>query len=1015
MFGGNFTISNLQVTPANANATLSTTTIADGGTVSVNGLVFGDTFTFTVTDDNGCPITVNGGPYTCCPADAGTATGTLLGSGQTDFVLCDGDAISIVSNGDFTNSPGVAPGITFGIYTCPPTPGIDPATDPCYSGYVTGSIGSMLDINVGGSAGGLLGALIGAGVPVVNNTLYFAPFTLIDTNALLYDPNCFSVGPPIMVQYLEPLVANATATDATCGNPDGTVTITGTGGTGTYTYELVGEGTNGTGNFTNLAANTYNAVVHDDNGCSDTIPVTVNNFGAPTINSTTFTDPTCNLACDGTITVNATGGTAPLQYDVGGAQQASNVFTGLCAGQYTITVTDANGCVATDQVTLTDPPLVSFTTTQVDLTCFQDGTGEITITAQGGSGNFEYSIDNGITFLPNNVFSNLAAGTYDIVVQDIPGNCQATGQVIITEPTELTFQFSAFDATCNGICDGYAIVIPQGGTVVGGYTYNWSNGIAGPTSAQASNLCTGTYSLTVTDDNGCFVDTTFVIDAPAAVTIDNVVSSNVSCNGACDGDITVTAPLAIEFAIDNGGGVGPYGPANTWNNLCAGTYTIYARNANQCTEDTTITITEPAAMTITASNDTTICINGTATLTAQATGGDGNYNYIWDNGLPATQTVTTNPAINTTYCVTAIDGNGCQTPQECVDVTLLQPLTLIVSNDTAICPGETVTLTANASGGDGNYTIDWNNGQGSGNTFTVTPGVTTVYTISLSDGCSTPTAQEQVTVTVHPTPVPQFSVTPPNGCAPLDVTLTNTSDPGIVGGNCQWFIDGQAVSTDCGSYNNIFTTPGSYDVTLEFTSPQGCFGTTTVTDAINVYGLPTAEFSWGPNPTNYLNSEINFTNLSSNASTYYWEFDEYGTSVETDPSFEFPDSAAGIYDVCLWAYTQYGCVDSICDVITIDGVFSFYVPNAFTPDGDGLNDYFYPRGNGFDNSDYTLLIFDRWGELIFESYNVDNYWDGTVKGSGEMAKTDVYVWKIVVKDEFSGEKKDYVGHVTLLK
>lgn len=1017
MFGTNFTVNNLQVTPANAGAALSTGTVANNGTVSVTGLTFGDTFTFDIIDANGCPMTVTGGPYTCCPADAGTSTGTLIGAGNTDFILCDGDAISIVSNGDFTNSPGVGPGLTYAIYTCPPTPGVDPALDPCYTGFVTGTIGSMLDVNIGGSGGGLLGAIIGAGLPVTNNTLYFSPLTMIDTTNLLYDPNCFDVGPPIAVQYLEPLVTNATPTDATCGAADGTITVTATGGEGTYTYEIIGVGQNGTGVFNNLLASTYDAVVIDGNGCSDTIPVTIQNLGAPTIASTTFTDPLCFISCDGTITVNVTpgSGTPPYTYDVGpGTGQAGNVFTNLCAGNYVVTVTDDNGCVATANVTLTDPPVVTVNTTQVDLACFGDNSGEIDIVAGGGDGNYEYSITGGAPFTPQSNWTGLAAGTYDVVVQD--GNaCQATTQVILTEPTELTFAFSAFDATCNGICDGYAIVIPAGGTVVGSYNFAWSNGIAGPTSAQATNLCDGNYSLTVTDDNGCSVDTNFVIGAPAAVTIDNIVITDESCAGACDGTITITAPLAVEFSIDNGT---TFVPGNVFNNLCAGNYDIIVRNANQCAEDSVVTINSPSPITLTVSNDTTVCIGGTATLIATPAGGTPPYTYTWDNGLPDQDTHQVNPVALTTYCVTVTDANGCTSTQECINVDLLPALSVVTSNDTTICPGETVTVSAQGAGGDGNFTYDWNNGQGAGPTLTVTPSVTTVYVVTVSDGCTTPVAIDSVTVTVSPNPQPTFSAVPSNGCAPLTVLFTNTSDPATIGGDCLWMIDGAPASTDCDSFSHTFDIAGDYDISLQFTSPAGCFGDTTIADFVNVYGNPIADFSFGPQPTNFLNPEIVFNNASQGATNYYWEFGSggmLGSSVDENPTFTFPDSTQGFYEACLWAYSPEGCVDSTCQVVEIDGQFVLYVPNAFTPDGDGLNETFYPRGSGFDNEVYTLLIFDRWGELVFESYNVDNHWDGTIKGTGVMGMTDVYVWKLVVRDDWTGEQKDYVGHVTLLR
>ena len=1016
MFGGNFTISNLVVVPANGGAALSTTSVADGGTVSVTGLVFGDVFTFDVTDPNGCTITVNGGPYTCCPADAGTASGNLIGDGITNFILCDGDFIDIQSNNDFTNSPGVAPGITYAIYACPPTPGTDPALDPCFTGFVTGTISTFLDQNIGGSGGGLLAFLIGnSAVPIVNNTIYYAPFTLIDTVNLLYDPTCFDVGPAIQVQYLEPFNNSGVSTPANCGNSDGSITITALGSfnLNPYQYELLGQGGLQASNvFTNLNAGTYDAVIHDANGCSDTIQVIVANTGAPVIDSVVVNDASCYEACDGDATIYVTGGTMPYIYTVNGVvQNGNNFFNNLCDTTLNISVTDNNGCIVTATDTVFEPTQVVFTDTATNLLCYQDsiGVGNITMVPSGGTPGYQFSIDGGNTFQAGNSFDDLGAGTYPLVVQDLNG-CQATGSATITEPTELTWNFSSFDAICFGFCDGYAVVIPNGGTLP--YTFTWTDGggvqIGGNT-PNINNLCAAQYSLNLTDANGCQLDTTFTIDAPVAVTITNVAITDEVCNGDCQGVIDISAPGAVNFSIDSGA---TFQTDSVFNGLCAGTYNIVVENINGCQAVQQVVVGQPAPVTIVVGNDTTICIGGTATLNAAASGGLGGFIYIWDQGLPPGVPATVTPNMQTTYCVYALDANGCPSPIECITVDLNPALSVTASPDTDICPGEQVTITANGGGGDGNLTYTWSNGM-TGSSITVSPSVTTQYVVTVTDGCTTPSAQATSTVTVNPIPQVQFSADSLSGCVPLEVTFTNNGDPLLIGGNCLWDF-GAGTSTDCAGFTYTFDTPGSYTVSLTYESPDGCVGTDTITNYINVYGNPTASFIAEPQQATILDPTFVFTNTSTGAVAYDWSFDIYGTSTAENPTWTFDHTdEPSFYEICLDVVNEWGCPSSTCQIVEVEGVFTLYVPNAFTPDGDGVNDFFFPRGHGFDNSEYTMLIFNRWGDLIFESYDLEDGWDGTHKN--EPAQTDVYVWKLIVLDQYSGEKEEHYGHVTLLR
>jgi gliding motility-associated-like protein len=179
------------------------------------------------------------------------------------------------------------------------------------------------------------------------------------------------------------------------------------------------------------------------------------------------------------------------------------------------------------------------------------------------------------------------------------------------------------------------------------------------------------------------------------------------------------------------------------------------------------------------------------------------------------------------------------------------------------------------------------------------------------------------------------------------------------------------------------------------------------------YDIPVADFSYSPLQTNVLDPVIDFTNLSSGATNYQWVIANVDSTTTINPSYTFPDTSAGNYEVCLWAYNTNGCVDSTCQIITIYDEFLLYVPNAFTPDADGKNEIFLPIVKGLDPMEYELLIFNRWGELVYNTQRIDGGWDGTYKG--QKAKQDVYVWKIKGKKTENGERVVYYGHVTLLK
>ncbi len=814
----------------------------------------------------------------------------------------------------------------------------------------------------------------------------------------------------------EPIVLNFTFTTtlATCGMSNGSMTLTGAGGTGIYEYSMDGGTTyQASGLFSGLAAGAYNSCVRDANGCVFCQIVNVNNDPAQTIDNIVIVDNTCFGSCDGSVTVTTSGGTGTIEYSLdGGPYQASNVFTGVCAGTHNIMTQDDNACLVGAPAIVNEPAIVAFTPAVTNLLCYQQCIGTITFNGvTGGNGVYQYSIDNGVTFQASNSFTGLCAGVYDLVVSD-GNNCTAAQQVTITEPTLLTLSTATTDAICNTYCNGTATATVTGG--VSPYNYAWTASLGIPTNQSFANgLCAGAYDLIVTDANGCVVnDLGWVINEPAPFVISTITPTDELCSGSCDGTIAIVAPGAVEFSINNGG---TFTPSGSFTGLCSGTYSIIVQDAAGCQATGSATISTPNPLTLTPGSDTTICIGGTANITATAGGGTAPYTYNWD--IPATgQTQSVSPAAQTTYAVTVTDDNGCISPTRYITVDLYPALQVFAFQDASICPGDSSQIEASAMGGIGGpYTYTWTNNQNAttlaGELHQVSPTTTTVYTVTVTDGCESPAATASVTITVFPLPVLDFTSDVTSGCVPVTVVFENlTSNSSL----CTWdFGDGTpGVTGDCNP-THIFTLPGCYDVNLKIETSDGCIIESTVDDMICVSAPPVADFSFGPQPTTVVDTEIDFTNLSTGAVDYEWNFGD-GSTISTDvnPTHTYPNSGPGTYQACLLATTSAGCSDSICQFVIIDDQFLLYVPNAFSPNADGKNDVFMPVINGFEMTSFKMYIFDRWGEVIFETTFPEEGWDGTYKGFAP--KQDVYIWRIEVTDATSNEKKQFHGHVTVL-
>ncbi len=488
------------------------------------------------------------------------------------------------------------------------------------------------------------------------------------------------------------------------------------------------------------------------------------------------------------------------------------------------------------------------------------------------------------------------------------------------------------------------------------------------------------------------------------------------CFGSSDGTITVTGTgtlPSVEYSLD---GV-TWQPSNVFTGLPAGIHTVWSRDAFGCSFSSTITLTDPVEVVLTVSSDTLICRNGTATVTASATGG-ASFTYDWSiPGADDTGSQTISPiATPTVVTVTAYNELGCASAEDSITITLRDPITLTISPNDSICPGFGSGASVVAIGGDGAYTYSWTaNGvpmAETGSTITTTPSMNTTYCVTVADGCETTPVTICTQTIMNPVPVPSFTSDITAGCNPSTVNFETALLPGDI---AVWTING-ATYTDAATVSKEFTEVGFYDVTLEITNEYGCVNTITALDYIEIVDVPHPDFFINPNPTTIFNTEVRLTpSLTGSGYSYEWTMPG-GTpesSTSESPIVIYPEGVPGDYLVTLTVTNSLGCAGSIEHYVNILSDVIIYAPNIFTPDGDQFNEGWRVYIDGIDIYDFHCLVFNRWGEIVWESFDATGTWMGTY-GSGT-AQDGTYVWVVTAKENTSDKKVEFRGSVTIAR
>jgi gliding motility-associated-like protein len=447
---------------------------------------------------------------------------------------------------------------------------------------------------------------------------------------------------------------------------------------------------------------------------------------------------------------------------------------------------------------------------------------------------------------------------------------------------------------------------------------------------------------------------------------------------------------------------------------------VYVVGGGGCSDSAFVSVTVEQPFVLNLVSDTIICENGIGTLTLNPSGGiAGPYTETWTNGLAGNAPHNVQPGITTCYDVFVTDGYGCVSQTESVCVNYNPPILLTLTDTDSICIGDNANIGVQATGGNSNYTYDWIAEGVSISTDpleTVSPIVTTDYCVTVSDGCETTPVTECVEIAIFDLPTLSFESDVASGCYPLDVTFTNTTTGNLVQ-SIDWHLGDGTTQSGLGPIQHTYTSPTCFDVNITATTINGCVLSLDQLSMICPDDYPVANFTFDPNPTNLNQTTISFTELaSSDATSFLWEFGDSSQitpSTETDPVVTYPAINPGNYDITLTVENAAGCAHDTTFTLIINGVFSFYVPNTFTPNGDGINDVFFPKGEAIDPENYEMIIFDRNGLILYETSDYNAAWDGTKLS--EAVPEGVYVWKILVYDYYTGDKKYYRGHINLIR
>ncbi|MFI5140783.1 MAG: choice-of-anchor L domain-containing protein [Bacteroidia bacterium] len=822
---------------------------------------------------------------------------------------------------------------------------------------------------------------------------YHVKFAIADAGNALYDSGVFISNNTLSCQTPAVLSVNTTASSG-CNNT-GSATVTVSNYTGTPTYHW-SPGNQNTATINNLASGAYTCTVSMHQTCgiiTQTITASVATSGSTIVLTSTQHNLVCNGGSNASATIAAIGGTSPYTctWSTNPAQTGMTA-SNLSAGSYTATVNDNGGCHANIQVIIPAPAVMQVSVGTTSTTCTGSiGTASVNVLSNGHA---PYTYTWSTTPVQNTqTATNLSHNTYTVFITDA-NTCTTTATATIPiQPIGWSVSATATNVACYGGSKGVVsanISTPGANT----FTYVWNTN---PTqsSQAASNLSMGNYTCTVTDNNGCALTTTISITQPSLLT-SSINSLPTLCTGSV-GSATVNAS----------GGTQPY--TYTWNiaptqttatinNLAQGQYTATISDAHNCTTNTVVTVgVINPVLQITTSVVNSVCGGPSGSINVTSvTPSAPPYIYNWAPGGQTTQSISNlSPS---TYSVSITDANGCVgNTSATVGTNTFFPIQITTSPD--YC-GKSIGSATAIPHANPPYQYQWNitPAQFTQSATDLSPGN---YMVIVTDGFN-PNCKDSVAVVIGDIPPLAVPIsTTPTFCD-RNFGSATASPIGFPPYNYQWSGYGVSVQNTA-SINNLFI--GTY--TVQVSDLYNCVATATATiynqnDVLipsiktdpsgDVYSLTPVTISISTNPGWTLNSGA----LSD------------GTSLGLNTNYTFNQS--GDYIASYYFTSNHGCIDSVKYDIHVIDYSTLYIPNSFTPNNDGKNDFFKADGT-FINS-FEMYIYDRWGNLVITLDDINKSWNG--KHKGQEAPEDIYIYKGSAIDT-QGKTINFHGQINLIR
>ncbi|MFH0866822.1 MAG: PKD domain-containing protein [Bacteroidota bacterium] len=802
----------------------------------------------------------------------------------------------------------------------------------------------------------------------------------------------------VVVSVYPPVNANAGNDTTICNS--GSAQLNASGGI-SYTWSPA-TGLSSTGIYnpvaTPVSTTTYTVTVTDVNGCTGSDNITV----AISSNLIVNVSPSSATTCPGgSVQLTASGGTTYIWAPPAGLSATSGATvtaTPAATTTYYVTATNAGGCSGSASVTVTiGANLVPAITPSSATVC---SGSSVQLTASGGT-TYTWSPATGLsTTTGATVTANPSVQTtYTVSVTDGAG-CSGTASVTVNVGSNLLISVTPSSAS---ICPGSSVQLVASGAT--NYTWSPATGLSSTngSTVTASPAASILYSVTGTDASGCSGSTT------VAVIISNTLSATASFTdencGQSDGTATVTPAGTCVTGYTYQWNTVPPQTTQTATNLPAGTYIVTVSCGGCSATASTSVVNNPGPSAAIANLTDAGCgqNNGGATITVS--GGTLPYTYIWSNGQ--SNATLANVAAGT-YTITVQDANNCQAVNTVNIASLPGPLITIVSTTNASCFLANGGASISVAGGSSPYNYLWNSTpvQSTQNLQNVPAGN---YTVTVTDGGGC-TAAGSVYLS-QTGGMLLTSVSTDEDCGQMNGTVTVVASQGTGTYNYSW---NTSPPQDSSTVSGLGA--GTYTVTV---TDGACTSTTNVIVQSNPG--PSAGFTAYPGVLT-IGGEVNFSdNSSGNVVSWLWDFGD-GSTPETTQSPDHEYSNIGTFLVTLIVTDANGCIDTYSDTVVVHDIFTLYIPNSFSPNDDGKNDYFAPKGLSVDPLNYDMAVFDRWGNCIFHTTqwnsanNQSEGWNGTVNNDGNAEEDivmDVYVYRIRCKD-LDGQKHQYIGHINLI-